>query len=150
MALAYVGLGANLGAREKTLHSALEMLGDEPGVEVVGVSAFRETEPVGVVEQPRFVNAAAALETEIGARKLLDVLLDLERRLGRVRGGMRWGPRVVDLDLLLYGDEMWMSRASASRIRTCTSDASLSSLSRTSIQGLRFPGTARSRRSWLI
>lgn len=105
MALAYVGLGANLGAREETLHSALEMLGDEPGVEVVGVSAFRETEPVGVVEQPRFVNAAAALETEIGARQLLDVLLDLERRLGRVRGGMRWGPRVVDLDLLLYGDE---------------------------------------------
>lgn len=104
---AYIGLGSNLGDREKTLRNALELLGDEPGVEVVGVSAFRETEPVGVVEQPRFVNAAAALETEVGARKLLDVLLDLERSLGRVRDGMRWGPRVVDLDLLLYGDEMW-------------------------------------------
>ena len=107
MARAYIGLGSNLGDRERTLRNALEMLGDEPGVEVVGVSAFRETEPVGVVEQPRFVNAAAALETEVGARKLLDVLLDLERRLGRVRDGRRWGPRVVDLDLLLYGDEMW-------------------------------------------
>ncbi len=107
MTRAYIGLGSNLGDRERTLRNALEMLGDEPGVEVVGVSAFRETEPVGVVEQPRFVNAAAALETEVGARKLLDVLLDLERRLGRVRDGRRWGPRVVDLDLLLYGDEMW-------------------------------------------
>jgi 2-amino-4-hydroxy-6-hydroxymethyldihydropteridine diphosphokinase len=106
VARAYVGLGANLGSREDTLHRALELLGEEQGVEVVGVSSFRETDPVGVLDQPRFVNAAAALETELGPRALLDVLLDVERRLGRVRGGTRWGPRIVDLDLLLYGDEV--------------------------------------------
>ncbi len=106
MTRAYVGLGANLGPKEEMLRRALELLGGEPGIDVVGVSSFRETEPVGVVEQPRFLNAAAALDTELGAHELLGVLLDVERRLGRVRDGSRWGPRVVDLDLLLYGDEI--------------------------------------------
>lgn len=106
MTVAYVGLGANLGAREETLRRALELLRDEPGIEVLGVATFRETDPVGVVDQPRFVNTAAALETELHPRELLDVLLDVERRLGRVRDGTRWGPRVVDLDLLLYDEEI--------------------------------------------
>ncbi|HET7743133.1 MAG TPA: 2-amino-4-hydroxy-6-hydroxymethyldihydropteridine diphosphokinase [Gaiellaceae bacterium] len=106
MARAYIGLGANLGPREDTLRLALELIAKEPGVEVVGVSSFRETDPVGVVEQPRFTNAAAALETTLSPRKLLDVLLDVERRLGRVRDGTRWGPRPIDLDLLLYSDEI--------------------------------------------
>jgi 2-amino-4-hydroxy-6-hydroxymethyldihydropteridine diphosphokinase len=84
----------------------LEQLGAEPGVEVVGVSSLRETEPVGYEHQPRFVNAAAALETALAARELLERLLAIERRLGRVRGeGPRFGPRTIDLDLLLYGDE---------------------------------------------
>jgi 2-amino-4-hydroxy-6-hydroxymethyldihydropteridine diphosphokinase len=104
VARAYIALGANLGPREDTLRRALELLAAEPTVEVVQVSAFRETDPVGVVDQPRFVNAAAALETTLGPRELLDVLLDIEQRLGRVRDGTRWGPRVVDLDLLLYDD----------------------------------------------
>ena len=106
MALAYIGLGANLGPREDTLRLALELIAKEPGVELVGVSSFRETDPVGVVEQPRFTNAAAAFETTLSPRKLLDLLLDVERRLGRVRDGTRWGPRPIDLDLLLYGDEI--------------------------------------------
>ena len=106
MARAYIGLGANLGAREDTLRRALDLLGEEPGVEVVGVSSFRETDPVGIVEQSRFLNAAAALETELEPRELLDVLLDVERRLGRVRDGTRWGPRPIDLDLLVYADEI--------------------------------------------
>jgi len=103
---AYVGLGANLGAREDTLRRALEILGDEAGVELVAVSSFRETDPVGVVAQPRFVNAVAAVETTLAPGELLDVLLRIERGLGRTRGGTRWGPRVVDLDLLLYGDDV--------------------------------------------
>jgi 2-amino-4-hydroxy-6-hydroxymethyldihydropteridine diphosphokinase len=101
---AYVGLGSNLGEREGTLLRALELLGAEAGVSVTAVSAFRETEPVGYVDQPRFLNAVAAVDTELPARELLDRLLGVERLLGRRRDGPRFGPRTVDLDLLLYGD----------------------------------------------
>jgi 2-amino-4-hydroxy-6-hydroxymethyldihydropteridine diphosphokinase len=106
MTSAYVGLGSNLGDREAMLRSALEQLAAEPGVEVVGVSAFRDTAPVGIADQARFLNAAAAVETLLSARELLDRLLGVERRLGRTREGPRFGPRTVDLDLLLYGDEL--------------------------------------------
>ena len=105
MVRAYVGLGANLGDREAMLRSALEQLGAEPGIEIVAVSKFRDTDPVGIADQPRFLNAAAALETGLSARELLDRLLGIERRLGRTREGPRFGPRTIDLDLLLYGDE---------------------------------------------
>ena len=105
MARAYVGLGANLGDREGTLRAALELLAATPDVEVVAVSSFRETDPVGYLDQPRFVNAAAAVETELPPRELLDGLLAIERELGRTREGPRFGPRTVDLDLLLYADE---------------------------------------------
>jgi 2-amino-4-hydroxy-6-hydroxymethyldihydropteridine diphosphokinase len=101
---AYVGLGANLGPREETLRRALELLERSPGVAVLAVSELRETEPVGMVEQPPFLNGAAALETRLSARELLDLLLEVERTLGRVRDE-RWGPRLIDLDLLLYGAE---------------------------------------------
>ena len=101
---AYVGLGSNLGDREATLLRALELLGAEAGVTVTGVSAFRDTEPVDYLDQPRFLNGVAALETELPARELLDRLLGVERALGRHRDGPRFGPRTVDLDLLLYGD----------------------------------------------
>ena len=99
MTRAYVGVGANLGDREGTIRAALAAL---PGV--VAISELRETEPVGVVDQPRFLNAAAALDTDLSARELLDFLLEVERGLGRERGE-RWGPRTIDLDLLLYGDQ---------------------------------------------
>ena len=102
---AFIGLGANLGEREETLRRALDLLAAEPGLELRRVSTFRETEPVGYLDQPRFVNAAAEVETELSAADLLALLLDVERRLGRVRGGPRFGPRTIDLDLLLYGDE---------------------------------------------
>ena len=107
MTLAYVGLGANLGDREGTIRRAVELLGAEPGIEVVAVSALRETDPVGYADQPRFLNGAAAVETELPPRELLDRLLAVERELGRVRGdGPRYGPRAIDLDLLLYGDQV--------------------------------------------
>ena len=102
---AHIGLGANLGEREVTLRRALELLAAEDGIEVVAVSSFRETDPVGYEDQPRFVNAAAALETELPPRALLERLLSLERRLGRTRDGPRHGPRRIDLDLLLYGEQ---------------------------------------------
>jgi 2-amino-4-hydroxy-6-hydroxymethyldihydropteridine diphosphokinase len=106
MTRAYVGLGANLGDRAAALRGALDELAGEPGVEVLAVSAVRETDPVGIVEQPPFLNAAAAVETSLSPRELLDRLLGVEHRLGRTRTGPRFGPREIDLDLLLYGDEL--------------------------------------------
>jgi 2-amino-4-hydroxy-6-hydroxymethyldihydropteridine diphosphokinase len=103
---AYVGLGANLGDRERMLRAAVDALAAEEGIEVVSVSTLRETEPVGVGEQPRFLNGAAELETPLTARELLDRLLTVEQRFGRVRIAGEHGPRTLDLDLLLYGDEV--------------------------------------------
>jgi 2-amino-4-hydroxy-6-hydroxymethyldihydropteridine diphosphokinase len=102
---AYVGLGANLGDRERTLREAVAALDAEDGIEVLAVSTFRETEPVGVGEQPFFLNGAAALKTTLGARELLDRLLAVEQRFGRVRVPGEHGPRTLDLDLLLYDEE---------------------------------------------
>jgi 2-amino-4-hydroxy-6-hydroxymethyldihydropteridine diphosphokinase len=103
---AYVGLGANLGDRARTIRAALERLDRLRGVEVVAVSSLRETDPVGLEEQPRFLNGAAVLETELPPRALLDALLAVERELGRTREGPRFGPRTIDLDLLLYEDRI--------------------------------------------
>jgi len=102
---AYVALGANLGDRERTLRAAVDALAATEGVEVVGVSTLRETDPVGVGEQPRFLNGAVALDTTLPARELLALLLALEQRFGRVRVAGEHAPRTLDLDLLLYGDE---------------------------------------------
>jgi 2-amino-4-hydroxy-6-hydroxymethyldihydropteridine diphosphokinase len=102
---AYVGLGANLGDREQTIRRAVQLLEGEPGIEVVAVSRLLETDPVGYLDQPRFLNGAAALETSLGAGDLLGLLLAVERELGRDRSGEeRFGPRTIDLDLLLYGE----------------------------------------------
>jgi 2-amino-4-hydroxy-6-hydroxymethyldihydropteridine diphosphokinase len=106
MARAFVGLGSNLGDPEELIRSALELVSAEAGIELVGVSSLRETDPVGYEDQPRFLNGAAELATELPPRELLERLLAIERRLGRVRGeGPRFGPRTIDLDLLLYGQE---------------------------------------------
>jgi 2-amino-4-hydroxy-6-hydroxymethyldihydropteridine diphosphokinase len=104
MTRAYVGVGTNLGDRAAMLRAAIEQLRAEPAVAVVAVSSVRETDPVGIADQPRFLNAAVALETELSARELLGLLLGIERRLGRTRAGPRFGPRTIDLDLLVYGD----------------------------------------------
>jgi len=107
MARAYVGLGSNLGDRERMLWGAIHMLAFDPEVDVVAVSSFRETDPVGILDQPRFLNAAVAVETELDPQALLELLLSVERELGRTRDGPRFGPRTIDLDLLLYdGTEM--------------------------------------------
>ena len=106
MARAFVGLGSNLGEREVTLRAAVKRLRALPETEVLNVSSFRDTEPVGYTDQPRFLNAAVELETALSARALLGALLELERAFGRDRSaGPAMGPRTLDLDLLLYGDE---------------------------------------------
>ena len=103
---AYVALGSNLGDREQTLLDAVAALRAKPGVEVVAVSGLVETEPVGLLDQPRFVNGVVALDTALPAAALLGLLLDVERRFGRSREGVpAQGPRTLDLDLLLYGEE---------------------------------------------
>ena len=102
----YVGVGANLGDRQATIARAIAALAAEPAVTVLRVSTLRETAPWGPVDQPRFLNGAIEVETELPPRELLAVLLRVERDLGRVRDGERWGPRVLDLDVLVYGDAM--------------------------------------------
>ena len=104
MTTAFVGIGSNLGDRETNLGRALDLLAAEDGIEIAAVSEIRETEPVGPVEQGPFLNGAARVETSLAPRALLACLLAVENRLGRVREE-RWGPRTIDLDLLLYGDE---------------------------------------------
>ncbi len=101
-----MAIGSNLGEREAAIARALELLDDPPQLSVVRVATVRETAPVGVVDQPPFLNTAARLETTLGPRELLDRLLAVERGLGRVRTEERWGPRTLDLDLLLYGDDV--------------------------------------------
>jgi 2-amino-4-hydroxy-6-hydroxymethyldihydropteridine diphosphokinase len=104
VARAAIGVGANLGDREGTIERALDALAHAPGVRVLGVSSLRETAPVGLEDQPSFLNGALLVETDLAARELLLLLLDVERALGRTRDGPRFGPRTIDLDLLLYGD----------------------------------------------
>jgi 2-amino-4-hydroxy-6-hydroxymethyldihydropteridine diphosphokinase len=103
---AYVGLGSNLGDREATIRAAVAELGALEDVDVVAVSTLVDTEPVGYTDQPRFLNGAAALETRLPPRELLDLLLAVEARFGRDRAAAPpQGPRTLDLDLLLYGGD---------------------------------------------
>jgi 2-amino-4-hydroxy-6-hydroxymethyldihydropteridine diphosphokinase len=104
VARAFVGLGSNLGDREGSIRAALEELDRTQGVRTLAVSRLRETAPVGYVDQPDFLNAVAEVETTLPAKGLLDALLAVERKLGRTRHGPRYGPRTIDLDLLLYDD----------------------------------------------
>ena len=104
---AYVGLGSNLGERESLLKSALEQLAQLPETRLGKVSSLYDTAPVGELDQPNFLNAVAQLETALTARQFLWNLLLIERRLGRVRhAAQRYGPRTIDLDLVLFGDQV--------------------------------------------
>jgi 2-amino-4-hydroxy-6-hydroxymethyldihydropteridine diphosphokinase len=101
---AWIALGSNLGDRGSNLRGALRALAEAAGVEVVAVSRFHETEPLGPPPQGRFLNAAAALRTSLGPRELLDLLHAIEARAHRERGPVRWSARTLDLDLLFYDD----------------------------------------------
>lgn len=98
---AYVALGANLGDRAASLREALRRMALVPGVEVRRISGMYETDPVGYVDQPAFLNMAVAVATELEPEALLRELLAIDQAMGRVRD-VRWGPRIIDLDLLLY------------------------------------------------
>lgn len=104
--LVYLGLGSNLGDRRGNLLSALKLLHSLPGVRVLRVSSIYESEPWGMTEQPDFLNLVALVSTRRGPREMLDVCREVEETLGRVREG-RWGPRVIDVDILLYDDLDW-------------------------------------------
>lgn len=105
MTLAAVGLGANLGEAVATLRDAIDELARLPDTELLRASRLYRTPAWGRTEQPDFINAVALVETGMPARELLDALLAIERSFGRVRlDGERWGPRTLDLDLLLFGD----------------------------------------------
>jgi 2-amino-4-hydroxy-6-hydroxymethyldihydropteridine diphosphokinase len=99
-----IALGSNLGDREATLRSAVAALDALPLTDLRRVSRFHETEPVGLPGQGRYLNAAAILATGLPPRRLLEALLEIERQHGRVRTGLRNGPRTLDLDLTFYGD----------------------------------------------
>ena len=103
MITAYIGMGTNLGDRAAALRSAVEELGRRKGVRLKDASSVYETAPVGVTDQPDFLNAVLRIETDLSGRALLELLLEVERVFGRVRKE-KWGPRTLDLDVLLYGD----------------------------------------------
>lgn len=101
--LTYIGLGSNLGDRKANVNAAAERLSREPGLRVLRRSGLFETEPVGVQDQPWFVNGVLEVEAELSPRDLLAALKRIELELGR-RPTRHWGERVIDLDLLLYDD----------------------------------------------
>lgn len=100
---AYLGLGGNLGDPARSMASALRMLDADPLTEVVSVSSLYRTPPWGKTDQPDFLNATAEVLTGHSPRELLDLCLEAERRLKRVRQE-RWGPRLIDIDILVFGD----------------------------------------------
>lgn len=103
--LAYVGIGSNLDDPGRQVRAAIEALKRLPRSTFAGASRLYRSAPWGKLDQPAFVNAAAAISTALSPRELLDALLAIERAHGRTREGERWGPRVIDLDLLVFGAE---------------------------------------------
>ena len=101
---AWIGLGSNLGKRSAHLRAARRHLEDTPGIELKKTSGVYSSPPWGKQDQDDFLNAVVMLETELQADELLEVLMQIENRLGRDRSGERWGPRCIDLDLLAYED----------------------------------------------
>ena len=101
----FLGLGSNVGDRENQLKEAIRLLDEQSGIKVVKVSSFYETEPVGYVDQPDFLNLCVEIQTELSPKAVLERGLAIEQQLHRVRKE-RWGPRTLDIDILLYGDQI--------------------------------------------
>lgn len=101
----FLGLGSNVGDRENQLKEAIRLLDEQSGIKVVKVSSFYETEPVGYVDQPDFFNLCVEIQTELSPKAVLERGLAIEQQLHRVRKE-RWGPRTLDIDILLYGDQI--------------------------------------------
>ncbi len=105
MTVAYVGIGSNVGDRSRFVRDAVEALRSNDDVEVLDVSSLYETSPLGGPPQRSFINLAVKIDTALEPRALLETCKAIEARFGREPSDIRWGPRVVDLDILLYGDE---------------------------------------------
>jgi 2-amino-4-hydroxy-6-hydroxymethyldihydropteridine diphosphokinase len=103
MAVAYIGFGSNLGEREEICRKAISLLDKTNGIKVDAVSSFFETEPVGFETQPAFINGAARIQTLLSPDELFSQMRRIERELGRITK-FKWGPRYIDLDLLLFDD----------------------------------------------
>ena len=103
---AYIGLGSNLADPQAQVERALRALAQLPDTRLARRSRLYRSAPWGRADQPEFVNAVAELQTELTPRELLDALLAIERAAGRERDATRWGPRVLDLDILVYGDRV--------------------------------------------
>ncbi|GAA4869774.1 2-amino-4-hydroxy-6-hydroxymethyldihydropteridine diphosphokinase [Paenibacillus vulneris] len=99
----YIALGSNMGDRERLLLEAIRLLAEHETIEVSGCSGIYETEPVGYVDQAAFLNMVIEIRTSLEAKELLGVMQHIEQSLGRTRE-LRWGPRTIDLDMLLYDD----------------------------------------------
>ena len=103
--VSYIGLGSNMGSREQYLNQALELMGDCDGIDVLRTSDFIQSSALADMDQPDYINAVVQIRTSLTPENLLECLLNIEDSLGRVRTH-KWGPRVIDLDLLLYGEHI--------------------------------------------
>lgn len=106
MTLAYIAIGSNLASPLEQVNAAITALGEIPHSQIVARSAFYRTPPLGPQDQPDYLNAAVALDTTLDADTLLDHTQRIELARGRVRKAERWGPRTLDLDIMLFGDEV--------------------------------------------
>ncbi|WP_417641889.1 2-amino-4-hydroxy-6-hydroxymethyldihydropteridine diphosphokinase [Enterobacter kobei] len=106
MTLAYIAIGSNLASPLEQVNAAITALGEIPHSQIVARSAFYRTPPLGPQDQPDYLNAAVALDTTLDADTLLDHTQRIELAQGRVRKDERWGPRTLDLDIMLFGDEV--------------------------------------------
>lgn len=106
MTLAYIAIGSNLASPLEQVNAAVQALGEIPQSRIVAVSSFYRTPPLGPQDQPDYLNAAVVLETTLDAETLLDNTQRIELQQGRVRKAERWGPRTLDLDIMLFGDEV--------------------------------------------
>ena len=105
MTLAYIAIGSNLASPMEQVNAAIQALGEIPQSKIVAVSSFYRTPPLGPQDQPDYLNAAVVLETALDAETLLDNTQRIELQQGRVRKEERWGPRTLDLDIMLFGHE---------------------------------------------
>ena len=102
----FIGIGSNLGDSRKNCIEAIDRINDHPDCEVLKVSSFYSTEPVGVADQNWFTNAVTVIGTTLESEVLIKALLDIEKEMGRIRTGSRWEARTIDLDILMFGDDI--------------------------------------------
>ena len=106
MNIAYLSVGSNMGDKELNILRAIGEIGKLPSTAIFSLSSFYETTPVGVSDQPDFCNAAVAIKTALKPAELLDKLLEIETKVFKRKRDLKWGPRSIDLDILLYNDEL--------------------------------------------